>query len=171
MNSTEQGGHTGEEMPEEAVAASRMRPFSRALPINMLRAREAMMKRFRPVLQARGITEQQWRIIRVLADLGSAEILYLSELCVIHPASLSRILPKMEEVGYIERRTNAADKRRVIVSLSDSGRALFDAFGPESEAVYASIEKDIGPERMRELYGLLDHMIDVLAVPARKSGS
>ena len=129
------------------------------------------MKRFRPLMQPRGITEQQWRIIRVLAELGSAEILTLSELCVIHPASLSRILPKMEEVGYIARRTNEADKRRVIVSLSDAGRELFESFGPQSEAVYASIERDIGPERMQELYALLDHMIEVLDSPEHETAS
>ncbi|MDO9215991.1 MAG: homoprotocatechuate degradation operon regulator HpaR, partial [Lacisediminimonas sp.] len=38
----------------------------RNLPHLLLQAREALMTRFRPFLNANGITEQQWRIIRSL---------------------------------------------------------------------------------------------------------
>ncbi|MEJ8573657.1 homoprotocatechuate degradation operon regulator HpaR [Microbaculum marinum] len=148
--------------------AAKIRPFDRALPIKMLRAREVMMQRFRPLMHAKSVTDQQWRIMRALADRGSAEILDLAETCVIHPASLSRILPKMEEAGYITRRTNEADKRRIIVTLTDHGSAFVDSFGPQTEAVYASIARDIGPERMQELYDLLDHMIEALKAPGKE---
>jgi len=159
------------ERADAAPARPTMRPFSRALPIAMLRAREAIMERFRPELNAHGVTDQQWRIIRVLADFGPAEILTISELCVIHPASLSRILPKLEDDGYITRRTNEADKRRVIVSLTEEGRAFFDSFAPHSQAVYAAIEDAIGYDRSRELCDLLDHVIDALSEPQDRTQS
>ncbi|MGH7006661.1 MAG: hypothetical protein ACREIP_22160, partial [Alphaproteobacteria bacterium] len=38
-----------------------MRAFSRSLPMQLLRAREAVMQRFRPMLHQHGVTEQQWR--------------------------------------------------------------------------------------------------------------
>lgn len=139
-----------------------IRPFSQALPTKFLRAREAVISRFRPILQARRITDQQWRILRALAELEEAEILTLSDWCVIHPASLSRILPKMEAGGLIKRRTNVADKRRVIVSLDEKGRALFDEVAPESEAAYETLIEAAGPERLKELNRILDELLDVL---------
>ena len=45
-----------------------MRAFSRSLPMQLLRAREAVMQRFRPMLHQHGVTEQQWRVIRVLVE-------------------------------------------------------------------------------------------------------
>lgn len=142
-----------------------LRPYYRALPINLLRARELMMQRFRPHLQARGLTDQQWRIIRALTELGPAEILVLSEWCVILPASLSRILPKMEVSGLITRRTNAEDKRRVIIALSDSGKALFEAISPLSEDIYQTIAEDVGADRLQKFYMLLDEIVEALSDP------
>ena len=47
-----------------------IRETSRSLPIALLRARDAVMSRFRPMLQERGFTEQQWRVLRVLDEGG-----------------------------------------------------------------------------------------------------
>jgi homoprotocatechuate degradation regulator HpaR len=140
------------------------RHFYRALPMDLLRIREAMMRRFRPILLVRGLTDQQWRIIRALADRDSAEILTLSDLCVMHPASLSRILPKMEASGLITRTVNEVDKRRVVVALSAAGRDLFEEIVPDSEAIYETILADVGAERLQAFYGLIDEIIDVLEV-------
>ena len=48
------------------MTASRMRPFERSMPMQLMLAREAVMQRFRPHLNAQGLTDQQWRIIRAL---------------------------------------------------------------------------------------------------------
>jgi homoprotocatechuate degradation regulator HpaR len=139
-----------------------IRPFGRSLPMQLMRAREAVMQRFRPHLNNHGLTDQQWRVIRALVEVEAVEILALSERCLIHPASLSRILPKLAEDGLVSRRTNAQDQRRVIVSITPAGRKLFGEIAPESEAIYATLARDIGPERLQELYRALDEMIAAL---------
>lgn len=73
-----------------------IRPFDRSLPMQLLRARDAVMQHFRPHLRGHGITEQQWRVLRVLAAARLLEILEISERCCILPASLSLMLPKLE---------------------------------------------------------------------------
>ena len=45
-----------------------MRSFGQSLPMELLKAREAAMARFRPMLRGHGLTEQQWRCLRVLWD-------------------------------------------------------------------------------------------------------
>lgn len=146
-----------------AAKSSAMRPSGRSLPMQLMRAREAVMQRFRPHLRSHGITEQQWRIIRVLVEVQSLEILHLSDRCCIHPASLSRILPNMDAAGLIARRAHAQDLRRVIVSITPEGRRLFERMAPESEQIYAEIAGDIGPERLQQLYRALDDAIEALS--------
>ncbi|HZD26183.1 MAG TPA: homoprotocatechuate degradation operon regulator HpaR [Alphaproteobacteria bacterium] len=145
-----------------------MRPFSRSLPMQLMRAREAVMQRFRPHLQAHGLSDQQWRILRALAEAGALEVHELAARCAIHPPSLSRILPRMEAAGLVERRPNAADQRRVIVSLAAEGRALFDAMALESEQIYAALARDIGAAELSQVYNALDHLIGALAASAGK---
>jgi homoprotocatechuate degradation regulator HpaR len=156
----------GEAAEATAAAAAKslaMRPSSRSLPMQLMRAREAVMQRFRPHLRRHGITDQQWRVIRVLVEIEELEILDLSARCCLHPASLSRILPNMDAAGLIARRAHAQDLRRVIVSITPQGRRLFETVAPESERIYAGIARDIGPDRLQRLYRALDDVIEVLS--------
>lgn len=148
---------------EASAVAAGMRPFERSLPMQLMRAREAVMARFRPHLYARGLTDQQWRIIRALNDAGRLDIAELGERCCIHPASLSRILPKMEDDGLVSRRTSRHDQRRQQVSLTPRGRRLFVETAPELEAIYAALARAIGPRHLDELYLALERMLASLA--------
>jgi homoprotocatechuate degradation regulator HpaR len=144
-----------------------MRPFSRSLPMQLMRAREAVMRRFRPHLASHGFSDQQWRIIRALHDAGSMEIGELSDHCQIHAASLSRMLPKLARLGLIARKNHREDQRRVVVSITPKGRTVFRTAAPESEDIYAAMEREIGPGKLRDLYKLLDELIESL--PARNA--
>ena len=69
---------------------------SKSLPIAMLRAREAIMLSFRPLLAKHGFTEQQWRVLRVLGEKGTSDAGQVAfEACILAP-SLSRIIGKLE---------------------------------------------------------------------------
>ena len=138
-----------------------MRPFARSLPMQLLRAREALMQEFRPHLRKHELSEQQWRVLRALAETGSMDINALGEMCQIHPASLSRMLPNLESEGRIERRTSRDDQRYVIVSITTKGKTLFQRVAKESEQIYASIEQRIGSRELKILYELLDKAIRV----------
>ena len=62
----------------------------------MLRAREAIMLSFRPLLAKHGFTEQQWRVLRVLGEKGTSDAGQVAfEACILAP-SLSRIIGKLE---------------------------------------------------------------------------
>jgi homoprotocatechuate degradation regulator HpaR len=139
-----------------------MPPFRRSLPMLLLWAREAVMQRFRPAIYAHGLTDQQWRVIRALAEVDSLEIHALGKSCCIHPASLSRILPNLTRQGLVTRRSNTADQRRVIVSITPKGRALLEKTSPISGRVYAELARDIGPERLELAYKVLEEVVAAL---------
>jgi homoprotocatechuate degradation regulator HpaR len=147
---------------------SRMRPFQRSLPMQLMLAREAVMQRFRPHLNAHGLTDQQWRIIRALNEVEALDMAALGRACCLHTASLSRSLPNLEADGLISRRANTQDQRRVSVSLTAKGRKLFETVAPQSEAIYAQLAQEIGAQRIEQIYRLLDDVIGILEKPRPK---
>jgi len=132
-----------------------LRDFSRNLPMALLRAREAVMARFRPILRAHGLSEQQWRVLRVLADEDGLEISALAERTLLLMPSLTRILKGMEEAALVAREGVAGDKRRRVMRLTDAGRERFAVIAPLSEGEYRGIEEAVGAEELERLYGLL----------------
>ena len=135
----------------------------RNLPLLMLQARERVISRFRPLLHANGLTEQQWRILRVLADMGALEPRQIGELCRLSSPSLAGVLARMEEIGLVERESLAHDQRRVLMSLSARSRAIAARMAPQIDAIYADIEAKLGPKATQQLYGALDALIATLA--------
>jgi homoprotocatechuate degradation regulator HpaR len=140
-----------------------MRGFSQSLPMALLRAREAVMRRFRPGLRDRGVTEQQWRILRALAHSGSLEVTALAEATFLLAPSLSRILPDLESRGLISRRQMDSDLRRAVVSLEPKGLKLIAAHAPDSEAAYDYIARSFGAQRLDQLFTLLRELEETLA--------
>src|ERR1700742_5395640 len=104
-----------------------VRDFSKSLPMSLLRAREAVMKQFRPSLRRHGLTEQQWRILRALAAVDAIEVTELARVAFLLGPSLSRILRDLEARHLIERRVAKADLRRAVVSITPRGLALIEA--------------------------------------------
>ena len=131
----------------------------RNLPLMMLQAREHVIAHFRPILNAHGITEQQWRIVRLLLDTGPLEPHEIGELCRLSSPSLAGVLSRMENIGYVQRKRLANDQRRVRVSLTPRSRALASRMAPLIEAVYARLEVLLGKEFAEDFYRVLDDLI------------
>jgi homoprotocatechuate degradation regulator HpaR len=131
----------------------------RNLPLLLLQAREAVLYRFRPLLKANGLSEQQWRIVRALIDFGPMEPRQIVQLCGISSPSLAGILARMDELGWVRRERFDNDARRVMVNLAPKSRALVKRLAPSIEAVYVEIEALIGPEFTQSLYRSLDTFI------------
>ena len=146
----------------EKAAVFRMPAFQHALPMLLVRAREAMSQRFRAAIHAHGLTEQQWRIIRALEEVTSIEVCELGHRCCMHPASLSRILPHLAALGLVSRTPNTADQRRVAVALTPRGRQLYESAMPEAERLYAALASDVGAERLEHVCAMLEELLAVL---------
>lgn len=144
-----------------------MRPFNRSLPMALLRAREAAMRRFRPLLAAHDLTEQQWRVLRALtAADGRLDLTGLAERTALQVPSASRIIANLEERGLVERRSAAGDQRRASLGLGDAGRGLVRRIAPHSEAAYNRIEEEFGAERLARL---LDELAELAALPVTEA--
>lgn len=135
--------------------ATSLRDFRHSLPMELMKAREAAMARFRPLLRENGLTEQQWRVIRALADFGPIDAGELARESFLLAPSLTRILQYLENEKLIRRSADASDQRKSVVSLSSKGRSLFYLIAPASEQLYEQIETAFGRDRLQALYDLL----------------
>jgi homoprotocatechuate degradation regulator HpaR len=142
-----------------------MREFSRSLPMSLLRAREAVMRQFRPSLRRHDLTEQQWRILRALASIDAIEVTELARTAFLLGPSLSRILRDLDARGLIERKTAKTDLRRGVISISEKGLKLMEVVAPSSEAIYAAITRRYGAKRLAELQEMLGVLEASLAGP------
>jgi homoprotocatechuate degradation regulator HpaR len=157
----------------ETTRSAPMRDFSRSLPMSLLRAREAVMRQFRPSLRRHGLTEQQWRILRALTAVEAIEVTELARVAFLLGPSLSRILRDLETRKLIERRTAKADLRRGMVSISTRGLRLIDAVAPNSEAIYAEITSRFGARKLgqlQDMLGLLERSLAAMEVAGDSSG-
>lgn len=128
-----------------------LRRFEEALPIALLRTREVVMSKFRPHLAEHGMTEQQWRVIRVVQQRPGIDATALSEACCILMPSLSRMLKNLESDGLLMRKKVEGDMRRQIITLTQQGSDLFAQMAPKSEAIYSQIEQEFGKAEMDRL--------------------
>ena len=126
--------------------------------MQLLQARESTMFLFRPMLRQFGLTDQQWRVIRVLATNKQIEAFELSQQSMILPPSLTRILKNLEEKGFVKRSTDIGDQRKVLISLSARGQKKYQQVVPASEKIYRSIERKLGK---RDLTELLNQLINL----------
>lgn len=146
-------------------------PFvHRNLPRLLLQAREAVMAHTRPSLRDQGLSDQQWRVLRVLGEdhgnggTGVETGRIAREAFIIGP-SLSGVLTRMERDGLIQRARAATDQRRTVVQATELGLARVATLSTTIEAHYQWMEQHLGKAKLQALYELLDGVI-ALEAPA-----
>ncbi|CDG88889.1 homoprotocatechuate degradation operon regulator HpaR [Xenorhabdus bovienii] len=132
-----------------------------SLTIALLQARETAMGFFRPILKSYNLTEQQWRIIRVLASSRSIDFHDLACLtCILRP-SLTGILTRMERDGLIFRLKPMNDQRKLYVSLTPAGQELYEQARGQVNEGYKAIEDAFSPAKLAQLLALLDEFTSI----------
>ncbi|WP_058282771.1 homoprotocatechuate degradation operon regulator HpaR [Ruegeria denitrificans] len=134
---------------------------SRSLPIALLRARERVMGPIRKMLADVGVTEQQWRVLRVLNEEGPQEPTHIADRACLLLPSLTRILQKLEAKGLILRRAHPCDKRRQIVDITAKGRQIIQDNIQVTVHLAEDLRTKLGPDRHEALLDLLNELRDL----------
>jgi homoprotocatechuate degradation regulator HpaR len=148
-------------------------PFvHRNLPRLLLEAREAVMAHTRPSLRAHGLSDQQWRVLRVLGEhadeAAGVETGRVAREAYLLGPSLTGVLTRMERDGLIDRARCPQDARRTVVRATAQGLAKVQALSESIEAHYAWMERELGKTKLTALYELLD---GVIALQAPQDGT
>src|SRR5918994_3598844 len=122
----------------------------RNLPRLLLQAREAVMAHTRPSLREHALSDQQWRVLRVLGEHGAVETGRVAREAFILGPSLTGVLARMERDGLVQRERDPVDQRRTVVEATPKGLKLVERLSRTIETHYEWMEKSLGKRRLAE---------------------
>ncbi|MDB5582993.1 MAG: transcriptional regulator, MarR family [Bradyrhizobium sp.] len=138
-------------------------PYRQSLAGTLLAAREAVMAPIRPALRSAEVTEQQWRVLRVLAKEGAIDPSKLSQDAILHAPSVTRILKDLVERGLVSRKTDTEDARRSIISITPLGEELVAKTAERTLEILDEFGQRFGMERLDALRGELIALASAIA--------
>ena len=105
-----------------------------------------------------GISIPEWRAIAVL---GAFAPLSSNEICqrtAMDKAKVSRAVASLLKRGLIAREVHATDQRLIQLTLSKSGRRIFEAVIPRARAIEAAVTKGLSKSDVAHLHQILDRI-------------
>jgi len=110
--------------------------FDKSLPMMLHRTLDAIIPHYRRVFKDHKISEQQWRILRVLWEVSECTSAELAKRTLLPSPSMVGIIDRMSAKNLVTRQRSEEDRRIVHVSLTNKGQALKDKILPQVDAVY-----------------------------------
>ena len=119
------------------------------------------MSPIRRVLKNHDVTDQQWRVLRVLHENGVMDAKELAKsACVLAP-SLTRIIKHLEQQNMLTRCADGKDGRRVLLDILPSGAELIESVTPEVQVIYQGLSDKYGAQKMSDLLDLLHDVVEL----------
>lgn len=128
---------------------------ARSLPIALIGARESVMAPIRAMLAEAGITEQQWRVLRVLSEFGPQDATEVSQKTYLLLSSLTRIIQTMTQKGLLTRSPHETDRRRLTLEITPAGQKILDDNLHQGIAIVNDVRAKLGAEQYELLLDLL----------------
>ena len=113
---------------------------------------------YTPVLRPLGLTYTQYIVFLVLWEKDGLTVGEIGEKLLLDNGTLSPLLKKMEQAGYVRRERSREDERVVVITLTEAGRALREQAKDVPAKVAGCI--DLPPEKAQALYGLLYELLE-----------
>lgn len=135
--------------------------FSRSLPMMLYRALDTVMPRFRRIFNEFGLTEQQWRVLRVLWEQEDIAFHALAGATLIPAPSLVGVIDRLGTSGLVERRRSESDRRNVSIRATGKGMALECKVRPRVEEAYAELRGAIDTKEWKQLIDSLDRLASI----------
>lgn len=131
-------------------------------------ASRLIIREYKPLLDSLGITYPQYLVLLVLWESDSVPVSVITEKLLLSTNTVTPLLKRMEELGLLTRTRSQADERRVIVSLTERGKAL----RAEAVSIPARLVASLQTEETSaaELEAMLDQVRQIIDHLASKQG-
>ncbi|HEY0120959.1 MAG TPA: MarR family transcriptional regulator [Rhizobium sp.] len=134
----------------------------RDLPVKLHWARVAFQAQFRETLKAHDLSDQQFRVLRILSQRDMLETGQIATLAMLLGPSLSRILKDLAIRGLITRHNTSADGRVSYARLTPEARNMIEALVPEFNPLYEALADRLSVDEVNDLNRLLDKLTGAL---------
>jgi DNA-binding MarR family transcriptional regulator len=114
-----------------------------------------MRRDFERRSRSSGLTRAQWAVLAYLARSEGSSQAALAEMLDIEPITLVRLLDRLEEAGWVERRADPDDRRVRRLFLTETARPLMDQFQEIAAATREAALCGLSEEERRQVTDLL----------------
>ena len=158
-------------MTRSPKAFSQGRKLSNFLCFAVYSANLAFGRAYKPILDALGLTYTQYIALVALTEEDEQTVSVLGEKLFLESNTLTPILKKLEQMGYIRRHRDPADERQVRVSLTPAGRRLLEKDLGDSIVEATGLGKEF-PAVQQTVSRLRDNLLRTTEAPApvKRSG-
>ena len=137
-----------------------MTDFDASLPMVLYRALDGVMPLYRALFACHGLTEQQWRVLRVIWTDRNVTSRALSARTLISPPSLVSIIDRLEAKGLVTRVRSVSDRRAVHVVATADGRALQERIMPEVARIDAVLRARVSAGEWAAMVATLERLAE-----------
>ena len=121
-------------------------------------ASRSVVSLYTPYLKPLGLTYTQYIVFLVLWEKDGITVGEICDRLMLDNGTLSPLLKKMQQEGYVERKRSGEDDRVVLITLTNEGRALQEKARDVPGKVAGCI--NLEPEKARMLYTLLYELLE-----------
>ncbi|MGH1436443.1 MAG: MarR family winged helix-turn-helix transcriptional regulator [Lewinella sp.] len=145
---------------EEAIQQTKFISEHQKVHLNILFSASWLSQRSIAILKPYGLTWQQFNVLRILRGRHPepATVKLLTERMIDKMSNASRLVDKLLAKGLVVRVTSKEDRRRVDVSITDSGLKLLEEASAELENEMRFEKGYLSCAEAEELNRLLDKM-------------
>ena len=126
----------------------------------LYRTLDVVIPKYRAVFRQHGISETQWRILRVLWEQDGCGSAKLAERALLPATSLVGVIDRLIAKGLVKRIPGQTDRRKVEISLTPEGRSLLPLITPEIEALYQQIQTTCDRKNWRVMINTMQQIIE-----------
>ncbi len=119
-----------------------------------------IVKAYKPFLDELDLTYTQYITMMVMWEHGELRVKEVGGYLRLDSSTLTPLLKRLEEKGYVSRRRSQSDERDLIVSITEKGRALRERALSVPQRLAACV--DMEPEKAQTLYNILYELLDKL---------
>ncbi|MDB5396538.1 MAG: MarR family transcriptional regulator [Rhodospirillales bacterium] len=106
-------------------------------------------------LSAIGLTRVQWQALGNLRRMGPLTQAALAEIMEVETATVARLIDRLEAAGWIERKSEAHDRRVKLVSMTEKAAAIMDEVGVIGQKLRDDMLIDLSQSEREQLVVLL----------------
>ena len=145
-----------------------MQEFSRSLPMMLYLALDTVMPRFRRIFNEFGLTEQQWRVLRVLWEHEGIAFRELAEITLIPAPSLVGVVDRLSKHGLVNRERSQADRRNVFIHATEEGKNMYRQVRPRVIDAYAELRGSMDEADWEDLINGLERVATLETAPSEE---
>ena len=103
---------------------ARTRPISEHIAYLLAQANRQIQKKLDDEFRTEGVPVEQWRILTLLSEKNGRSMSDLTQAALLNHPTLTKMIDRMVSDALVYRRADSADGRRVLIFLSERGRAI-----------------------------------------------